>query len=46
MAGKRAVGPEDLYELTALAEPQLAPGSQLATWVVISVDREQDGYRR
>jgi dipeptidyl aminopeptidase/acylaminoacyl peptidase len=44
MEEKRAIQPDDLYKLHALAEPQIASGGQFIAMVVISADEEQDGY--
>ena len=37
--------PEDVYELTAAAEPRLAPDGRTVAFTVSSVDREENTYR-
>ena len=43
MAGMR---PEDVYELMGVEDPRLSPDGQTVAYVVWSVDRETNDYRR
>ena len=42
MAGMR---PEDVYELTGVADPRLSPDGRLVAFVVWSIDRDDNQYR-
>ena len=44
MTETRAIQPSDLYQLRALAEPQMSADGRFTALVVIAVDKEQDGY--
>jgi dipeptidyl aminopeptidase/acylaminoacyl peptidase len=41
----RGMAPDDVYELTGVADPRLAPDGRTVAYVVFSVDRDQNGYR-
>jgi dipeptidyl aminopeptidase/acylaminoacyl peptidase len=43
MAGMR---PEDVHELTGVEDPRLSPDARTVAYVVWSVDREKNAYRR
>src|SRR5919204_2237668 len=43
MAGMR---PEDVYELTGVEDPRLSPDGRTVAYVVWTVDREENAYRR